>query len=205
METSKSFRTGIAGHIESYLAQLKHQPGKGKRARISKAHLVDAERSLRLIIDECQFGNLKAIGRERVKEWVSKQLDSQDQNWANKTINSHLSALKAFCNWAVETKKMAANPLARFPMLNSGKQKNPRRAITPEELERLLKVAKLRPVADFEREKVELPKREGKRTSWTLAPLSYATIEAAYVRGKAALSKSPSKSTNLTQQAMNER
>lgn len=197
VETSKSIRTGIAGHIESYLAQLKHQPGKGKRARVSKNHLVDAERSLKLIITECKFANLKAIDRERVKEWVSAQLENKERDWANKTINSHLSALSAFCNWAVETKKMAANPLARFPMLNSGKQKNPRRAITPEEFERLLKVAKLRPVADFGREKVELPEQEGKRTNWTLAPLSYATIEAAYERGKATLSRSQAKIDQL--------
>ncbi len=193
--TAKAFRASIDGHVDSYLAQLKHQPGKGKRARVSPNHLVDAERSLRLIVSECNFLSLKSIDRERVKEWVSAQLADKERDWANKTINSHLSALNAFCNWAMESKRMAANPLARFPMLNSGKQKNPRRAITPDEFDRLLKAARLRPIAEFGRLTVKLP--EGSAKPWTLAPLSFATIDAAYTRGCEALSKSQGKIDQL--------
>ena len=127
--------------------------------------------------------------------WVSAKLENTERDWANKTINSHLSALKAFCNWAVESKKMATNPMTRFPMLNDDKQKNPRRAITPDEFDKLLKVAKLRPVAEFGREKLKLPK--GSVKPWTQAPLSFTTINACYARGREALTKRQAKIDQL--------
>jgi hypothetical protein len=175
-------RKRIEVHIRDYLTHLKHQRGKGKRSRTSDAHLVDTERNLRRIVGDCKFSTLKAVSREKVEEWVSDCLLDEELEWSHRTINAHLASLKAFMNWAAP-KRVPANPLDRFPMLDAeGNQKRPRRALTNEELARLLVVARLRPVAEYGREIEKTPKKD-KRTGWKRLPLSFKSIRLAYESG----------------------
>ncbi len=190
VDSSKQLVLPIAQQIADYLENLSHQKGQGKRSRISPAHIVDVTRSLKLIVAECGFQNLRDINREVVQIWVSKQLtktNKSTRDWSHKTINSHVSALRAFCGWAVTWRGMLKNPLLKFPMLDIGRQKKPRRAMTPDELARLLDVARLRPVAEFGREIVKLDPN-GKRTAWKRLPLKYSDMAAAYERGVQKLS-----------------
>ncbi|MFO8007246.1 MAG: tyrosine-type recombinase/integrase [Candidatus Brocadiia bacterium] len=67
-----------------------------------------------------------------------------------------------------------------------------RRAFTEDELGRLLKAARLRPVAEYGRETVSLPPEEKEgRSTWRYKELTYDTLEAAYERGQKALEGSP--------------
>jgi len=64
--------------------------------------------------------------------------------------------------------------------------------LTEEELYRLLKAARLRPVAEFGRETVPLPPEQRKgRSTWTRATLTWDRLEAAYERGHQTLGENP--------------
>jgi len=85
---------------------------------------------------------------------------------------------------------------------DTSNQKRPRRSLEPDEISRLLKVVRLRPVAEFGRETVRndgdnQPSDSLSRATWTKAPLNLATIDQAYERGKIALSQSPKRLREL--------
>lgn len=74
----------------------------------------------------------------------------------------------AFCNWCIETGRLAANPLDGLCMADvQSDRRRIRRALTEDELCRLLKAARLRPVAEYGRETVSLPSQEKDgRSTW---------------------------------------
>jgi hypothetical protein len=64
-----------------------------------------------------------------------------------------LAALTAWGNWLVESGRLVANPFARLRKLDEADDvRRQRRALTADELRRLLIVARLRPVAEFGRQ-----------------------------------------------------
>ncbi len=203
VSVADSGKSAIGEHLEAYLESLQHQPGKGKRERVSAAHLVNVRRSLYRIVTDCEFRKLKDIASELVSRWVTARLDDKELDWSARTINSHIEALKAFCAWCVEStpQRSQTNPVAKFPMLGDD-AKRPRRALNLEEIERLLVVASLRPIAEYGRSIVK--KSEGSkpvngksRATWTREPLTFDTVHAAFVAGKQALAKSPGKIAEL--------
>jgi integrase len=110
-----------------------------------------------------------------------------------RTRNTYQAAIVAFCNWCVETDRLAANPLDGLCKADvSSDRRRVRRALTEEELRTLLKAARMRPVAEYGRERVSLPpdEKEG-RSTWRYRGLTYDTLEAAYDRGRKALEDSP--------------
>ena len=206
LSTASASQSGIATHVDAYIDHLRHSSGKGKRQRISASHLYNVERSIKRIIADCQFTSLREISRDRVQRWVSEGLEDKTANWSNRTINSHVEGLKAFCFWCVDSakpKRMMVNPLARFSMLDTeNSQKRPRRALTTDELNRLLLVARLRPIAEYGRATIRKdadnqPDYSRSRSTWSKAELSIATIQAAYDRGKIALQNRPDKIEQL--------
>ena len=105
----------------------------------------------------------------------------------------------AFCNWCVETDRLAVNPLARLCKADEhSDRRHTRRALTEVGVARLLKAARLRPVAEFGRLTIHKPKEEcrGRRT-WYQQPLAYENLEAAYQRGLAKLADRPDELADL--------
>ncbi len=74
-----------------------------------------------------------------------------------------------------------SNVVADLPRADAkADRRRQRRALTENELGKLLEVARLRPVAEFGRAKVKLPPDECKgRRTWRLAPLTLDTLDAA--------------------------
>ena len=204
VSTADASKSAIDDHLEAYLKSLEHKRGKGKRERVSDSHLSNVRRSLFRIVRDCQFSSLRDVSREAVEQWVTGCLENSRLDWSARTINSHVEALKAFCAWCVEAKpqRLQANPLFKFPMLGED-AKRPRRALDFNEIERLLTVVRLRPIAEYGRETV--PRKEEKkpsdqksRATWTKAPLTIETIQSAFELGHEALRKSPAKIAALT-------
>jgi integrase len=68
---------------------------------------------------------------------------------AARTRNAHLAAIIAFGNWCVQTHRLVANPFNRMPKANEkADPRRRRRALTEEELVRLLDVARSRPLVE---------------------------------------------------------
>jgi integrase len=56
-------------------------------------------------------------------------------------VNEYLNSARAFCNWMVAQGRMAVNPLAKVDRVEERGKQTERRALTVEEVERLLAVA----------------------------------------------------------------
>jgi len=118
---------------------------------------------------------------------------SESAGMGARTRNVYRAAIVAFCNWCVETDRLAANPLSRLCKADvRGDRRRVRWALTEDELQRLLKALRLRQVADYGRKTVSLlpAKRKG-RSQWRYEPLTFETLDAAYACGRTALSKRP--------------
>ncbi|HHH76429.1 MAG TPA: site-specific integrase [Phycisphaerae bacterium] len=99
----------------------------------------------------------------------------------------------SFANWAVRNSRIASNPFARLPVANeAADRRRTRRPMTMVELARLLEVARRRPLAEFGRRSVHLPKEQriGRKT-WSKAPLTWETLDAAERRARKRLADNP--------------
>jgi integrase len=183
--------TPLATHIDAYLDHLRGKRGKGAKLRVSSHHVVNVEHNLRRIVAGCGFARLRDFNRSAVEQWIKTQLAPKatpdaPRPLSARTINAHLIALTAFGNWCIESKRLVANPFTRPPKLDEkADRRRQRRALTDDELRRLLRVARLRPLAEFGRQSVKLDadKRQGRRT-WTKRPLTLDEIDAATERGR---------------------
>jgi len=134
------------------------------------------------------------VTREVVERWGAA---AASRGVAARTVNAHFAALVALCNWAVSDNRMPWNPLARLRKLDErADRRRERRALTADELRRLLAAARLRPLAEYGRPTVKRPDAAGRenrrsRRTWTRAPLTFDVLEAAAARGREVLAGRP--------------
>ncbi len=185
--------TLITEHVAAYLDYLWAKRGKGGR-RVNAQHLANVEHRLKRAITECGFERLRDLNRSAMEKWADQR---EAEDMGARTLNGHLAALCAFGNWLVTEKRIVANPFARPPKRDEKANcRRARRALTEDELRRVLKVSRLRPLAEYGRKVVKLKgasDRENKsgRRTWTRALLEYADLDAATERGRNALAKRP--------------
>ena len=193
--------TPVAEHVEAYVAALARKRGKGARRTVSPQHVTNVDYTLRLAVDECGFRRLRDLHRDAVERWVSRLLELPDDavvddagsvttpaRPAARTVNAKLATLTAWGNWLVESGRLAANPFARLRKLDECDDvRRQRRALTADELDRLLTVARLRPVAQFGRDVVkrDAPVPGKRRATWARAELTLDTLVDAAERGRA--------------------
>ena len=153
MDTSRQLETPIGKHVKDYLTQLSVKTIRGKR--ISARHVANVSNQLSRINRECHFQALKDIENQVVQRWMTKTAqmprDIQDQNstpLSARTINIHRAAIMAFCNWCVQEDRLPANPLAKLATAEETEPARKRRALTDDEITRLLKAAQDRPLQD---------------------------------------------------------
>jgi integrase len=199
--------TAIVEHIDAYVAALACKRGKGARVKVSPQHVENVSRTLRAAVDECGFKRLRDLRREAVERWVARLIDLPAEAALDdagnlvaaarpsaRTINAKLVILTAWGNWLVRAQRLATNPFGRLRadvgLAEEEDVRRCRRALTAEELGRLLTVARLRPLAEYGRETVrvvdaERPARS--RATWQKAGLTFANIGAAADRGRGRL------------------
>jgi integrase len=139
---------GLAQHLADYKS---HLAAKGT----SERHVIDREVQLNRIFDECGFSRLCDLNREGFERWINQQSKGNTaESQEGKTMgaarrNVYHAALVAFCNWAVEAKRLTANPFAGMRKANERADKrHQRRALNEEELVKLLEAAQRRPLAN---------------------------------------------------------
>ena len=194
--------TPVAEHVAAYLEHLAHKRGKGARRTVNAEHLANVRRSLRLVVAECGFRRLRDLNRDAVERWVHRLLELPDPGVvdaagtpaaparpAARTVNVRLVSLTSWGNWLVESGRLVANPFARLRKLDERDDvRRQRRALTTDELRRLLTVARLRPLAEYGRGTVRVvdDARPAKsRATWQRAKLTFDDIVAAAERGRA--------------------
>ena len=138
---------------------------------------------------DCRFSRLNKVSAGPIERWLVEQAEA---GMAAATRNGYREALVCFGNWCRRTHRLTNHPFADVPRADQKvDRRHQRRALTEAELMRLLKVARLRPLAEFGREitpTMDDPKRPPRsRATWKRQPLNFENIDAAVERARGAL------------------
>jgi site-specific recombinase XerC len=185
----------VMPHVEKYLQHLAGKRGRGAKDRVSAEHVNNFRRGLTAAVEGCRFKRLRDLDRDVADRWIAREAAADDAP-SPRTLNIRLSALSAFGNWLVDTRTTTINPFGRMRKLDEAGSRKVRRALTADELRRLLAIAQLRPLAEYGRERVRRENPAGRR-SWSKVPLTADTIAAAADRGRAALHARPDYADHL--------
>ena len=175
-------------HLVAYLDHLKAKTVRGKR--VSEKHRYNVKLQIERLMKECGYSRLADITRESMEKWMNR---SEAEGMGARTRNTHRAAIVACCNWCVETGRLTANPLDGLCKADvTSDRRRVRRALTESELRRLLKAARLRPVAEYGRETEPLPPdQQWGRSTWRYKELTFEMLDAAYERGCQTLERKP--------------
>jgi len=129
---------GIASHFDAYLDHLR------ARGRCSRPQ--ETLSQLQRVGDACGFSTLAEVDGAAFERWLSEQADA---GTGARTRNKYRATWVSFCNWAVRTGRLLANPLVNVGKADEGADvRRQRRALTEAELVKLLDVARRRPLLD---------------------------------------------------------
>lgn len=129
----------ITVHLDAF---DEHHRAKG----VTTIHRHDTGRYLRRLAADCAFGTLADLRRESLERWLAARTP---EGMSARTRNAYRNALVSFCNWCVETNRLAVNPFDPVPKANEkADPRRQRRAMTEPELVKLLAVARERPLLD---------------------------------------------------------
>ena len=178
--------TPLSRHLDAYERHLRAKGCDPRRISMLRARL---ERLAR----DCRFSKLNKMSAGPVERWLVEQADA---GMAAATRNSYREAAVCFGNWCRRTHRLTYNPFADVPRADqNADRRHQRRALTEKELIRLLKVARLRPLAEYGREIIHVeidPKRPARsRATWKREPLTVEYIDAAVERARVALNDNP--------------
>ena len=110
----------------------------------TEKHRKEVKRCMDAVTADCGFQWLRDICQPPVKEFINKRKAS---DLSDRTVNVYVDSLRYFCNWAVKNGLLNSNPFAGFIRLDEKTNRvRVARSLTPEEVERLLDVAKKRPL-----------------------------------------------------------
>jgi len=175
--------TPLAEHFDAYQEHQKIKDNAPRRISMVRARL-------NRLADECGFRRLADFNTSAVERWLALR---QSEDMSAATRNGYRESLIGFGNWCCRTNRLTQNVLADLPRADQkADPRRQRRALTEAELIRLLRIARLRPLAERGREKVELPQdeRQGRKT-WKRAPLTWDSIDVAAERGRLVLRERP--------------
>ena len=143
--------TPLAGHIAAY---LDHQKAKGVSRRAD-----DVQRQLRRVAADCGFRRLADLSGTALEKWLAAR---RAEGMGAGTSNDYRGSWVAFANWCVRTHRLLSNPFADVSRADAkADRRRQRRALTEEELVKLLDVARRRPLED--RSTVYKGPRKGER------------------------------------------
>ena len=126
-------------HLDAYDEHLRAKDA-------SDIHRDHTGRYLRRLAAECPFGTLADLRREALERWLATRAG---EGMGAKTRNLYRGALVSFGNWCVETSRLTSNPFDAVPKANErADPRRRRRAMTEDELTRLLAVARERPLLE---------------------------------------------------------
>jgi integrase len=127
----------------------------------------NTESRLDRIASDCAFRRLADLNGTALERWLSAR---QAEGMGAVTRSGHREVWVTFANWCVRNGRLLSNPFAGVPKADGkADPRRKRRALTEDELRRLLDVARRRPLLDAS------TVRRGKRQGETDAKLSEPT------------------------------
>ena len=175
----------LSRHLDAYERHLRAKGGDPRRISMLR-------RRLERVARECRFFRLNQLSAGRVERWL---VDQADAGMAAATRNGYRESLVCLANWCRRTHRLSQNPFTDLPRADqNADRRHQRRALTQPELLRLLKVAHLRPLAEFGRDvsrRVEGRRSPRSRATWSRVPLTFDNLDAATERAREALKENP--------------
>jgi len=173
-------------HLDAYEQHLRAKGGDPRRISMLR-------RRLERLAGDCRFSKLSKMSAGPVERWLVEQADV---GMAAATRNSYREAAICLGTWCRRTHRLTQNPFADVPRADqNADRRHQRRALTEAELLRLLKVARLRPLAQFGCEITPTeadPKRPPRsRATWKRGALTVDNIDAAVEDAREALKNDP--------------
>ncbi len=131
--------TPLSLHLDAYHEHLR---AKG----VTKVHRENTGRYLRRLAADCSFSKLADFRRETLERWLARQAD---EGMSARSRNAYRNAMVSFCNWCVAANRLTSNPFTALPKADEkADPRRQRRAMTEEELIKLLAVARERPLLE---------------------------------------------------------
>lgn len=132
-------KVALTKHIEVY---TEHLTATG----VTDGHRKATKTYLHRLTEACGWGHLSDLKRDSLEKWLAMRVR---EKMSARSRNGHLKAAVAFSNWCIDTNRLSANPFARIRKADEdADRRRQRRALTEEELQRLLAVARQRPLLD---------------------------------------------------------
>jgi len=183
--------TPIARHFEAYREHRVTQ-------ELNQARIKSTQSRLNRLATECGFKRLADLSGELLTRWLGQQLAA---DMGAGTRNEYRAEMIGFANWCVRSGRLTVNPFGDVPRANAkADQRRKRRALAETELDRLLHVARWRPLAEYGRETVRPETtEEAKRSNWSMAPITYDTLADAVTLAQERLTDNPEFARKLDQ------
>ena len=103
-------------------------------------HIKATNNGILLVCEATGIDSLTDIRRETIERWIADEVEKK--NLAPRTINGYLTAIKSFVQYLVDIELLPKHPLKSVQKLNHEIDvRKKRRAMTVDEVERLLQVA----------------------------------------------------------------
>ena len=139
-------KTGVITRDELNRAQFKQTPlddlleqfrtkmtADGSTAK----HIKDVMRQISTLFAVCEIDSVTKIRRETVERWIANEVKSKIRS--ARTINTYIATVKSFVQYLTDTDVFPSHPLKSIRKLNEElDQRKIRRALTQEEIDRLL-------------------------------------------------------------------
>jgi len=189
----------VAEHASQPLSKNLDDYERHLRAKSCNPRRVSmVRRRLERLVKECRFTSLTKMSPGPVEQWLVEQADL---DLSAATRNSYRESAVCFGNWCRRTGRLTCNPFEDVPRADAhADRKHQRRALTEEELLRLLEVARLRPLAEHGRAIIKTDSRNKSprsRATWRRELLTYDDLEVAVDRARETLRDNPALITKL--------
>jgi integrase len=176
----------LSKHLDAYERHLRAKGGDERRIAMLRSRI---ER----VASDCRFTRLNKMSAGPVERWLVEQAVI---GMAAATRNGYRESLVCLGNWCRRTRRLTQNPFTDLPRADqNADRRHHRRALTEPELMRLLRVARLRPLAEYGREITpteSASKRSPRsRATWKRETLTFENLDAAVARGRVALKDNP--------------
>jgi integrase len=185
----------LEAHFGAYLTYL-------ESCGTSPVHRENVDRCLKRVAAGCRFQTLPDLRRDPLERWlVDRSKDTKPIG--ARTRNFYRAAIVAFCNWCIGTDRLLVNPFSKVAKADEDADpRRKRRALTEEELARLLIVARMRPLAEYGRTTERVAKQDDKqkRGGWAYVRLRFHELEEATIRARERLKNRPDFIANLEAQ-----
>ncbi len=125
---SKESQRSVEAHLADYVSKL-------QTAGRTKKHVTSTKRFIEWIAEHAEFNTAADITADGVNQYAGKL---RDEGRAARTIQAHLSAMKAFTKWLTDHHKLPRDPLSSVKKPNpKTDRRRERRMLLPEEWQRL--------------------------------------------------------------------